>query len=165
MNDIKTFIVSVVGAIFTLLAPIQNFMYAMVLLFGVNFMFGLVAAIVNKEGWSTKKALWFFAYCSIFFVTAASFFIIGHFMNEKGQAIAVVKILCYVAIYIFGTNICRNWLNILSPDTAWYKFVDLLYYVLSVKFIERFKFVRQWQQERDGKQAEVGNKHHKENIL
>lgn len=149
MGEIKTYIVMVVGALFTLLSPIQNFMYAMVLLFGVNFVFGLIAAIVTKEGWSTKKALMFFAYCSIFFVTAASFFVIGHFMNEENQAIAVVKILCYVAIYIFGTNICRNWLNILTPGTTWWKFVDLLYYVLSVKFIERFKIVKGWQQERD----------------
>lgn len=149
MGEIKTYIVMVVGALFTLLSPIQNFMYAMVLLFGVNFVFGLIAAIVTKEGWSTKKALMFFAYCAIFFVTAASFFVIGHFMNEENQAIAVVKILCYVAIYIFGTNICRNWLNILTPGTAWWKFVDLLYYVLSVKFIERFKIVKGWQQERD----------------
>lgn len=138
----------VVGALFTLLSPIQNFMWAMVTLFAVNFFFGLIAAIVNKEGWSTKKALMFFAYCFIFFVTAASFFIIGHFMDEESQAIAVVKILCYVAIYIFGTNICRNWLNILRPGTAWYKFVDLLYYILSVKFIERFSLVKKWQEER-----------------
>ena len=144
----------VVGALFTLLSPIQNFMWAMVTLFGVNFLFGLVAAIVNKEGWSTKKALMFFAYCFIFFVTAASFFVIGQFMDEEDQAIAVVKILCYVAIYIFGTNICRNWLNILSKGTAWYKFVDLLYYVLSVKFIERFDIVKKWQDERNNKPSE-----------
>lgn len=148
MGEIKTYIVMVIGALFTLLSPIHNFMYAMVFLFGLNFLFGLVAAVVNKEGWSTKKALWFFAYCAIFFVTAAAFFIIGHFMDEESQAIAVVKILCYVAIYIFGTNICRNWLNILPKDTAWYRMVDLIYYVLSVKFIERFNIVKHWQEER-----------------
>ena len=108
MGEIKTYIIMVVGALFTLLSPIQNFMYAMVLLFGINFMFGLIAAIVNKESWSTKKALWFFAYCAIFFVTAASFFIIGHFMDEESQAIAVVKILCYVAIYIFGPQLAQH---------------------------------------------------------
>lgn len=154
MGEIKAYIVMVIGALFTLLSPIQNFMYGMVMLFGVNFVFGLIAATVNKEGWSTKKALLFFAYCAIFFVTAASFFIIGHFMEEESQAIAVVKILCYVAIYIFGTNICRNWLNILSPGTAWYKFVDLLYYVLSVKFIERFQVVKNWQEERNNTKHE-----------
>lgn len=154
MNDLKAFIVSVVGGLFALLAPIRNFMYAMVILFGINFIFGLIAAIVNKEGWSTKKALWFFVYCAVFFVVSASLFIIGHLMGERKQAETVVKILCYLALYIFGTNITRNWLNILRPKTAWYKFVDLLYYVLSVKFIERIPLVKKWQEERNGKDSE-----------
>lgn len=137
----------VVGAVFTLLSPIQNFMYAMLTLFSVNFLFGLVAAIVTREGWSTKKALWFFGYCAIFFVTAAAVFVIGHFMDEEQQAVAVVKFMCFIAIYIFGTNIFRNWKNILTPGTAWFRFVDLIYYVLSVKFIERFDIVKRWQEQ------------------
>ena len=148
MNDLKTIIITVIGAIFTLLAPIQNFMFAMLLLFGINFIFGVVAAVVNKEGWSTKKALHFIWYCAIFFVTACAAFVIGRLMEEQAQSVAVVKILCFVAIYIFGTNIFRNWLIILTPGTAWYKFVDLIYYILSVKFIERFNIVKEWQKER-----------------
>lgn len=148
MAEIKTYIVMVVGAVFTLLAPIQNFMYAMALLFGVNFVFGLIAAIVNKEEWSWKKACWFFFLCFIFFGTAGSLFLIGHFMGEKEQAATVVKGLCFLAIYVFGTNICRNWRNILTPGTTWYKFVDLMYYVLSVKFVERFSVVKKWLEER-----------------
>lgn len=155
MNDLKTIIVSVIGAIFTLLTPIHNFMYAMLLLFGLNFLFGLVAAIVKDEGWSTKKALMFFMYCAIFFVTACAVFVIGHLMDEREQAIAVVKIICFIAIYIFGTNIFRNWLSILRPDTAWYKYVDLIYYVLSVKFIEKLPIVKRWQEERKAQSGGV----------
>lgn len=154
MGEIKTYIVMVVGSLFTLLAPIQNFMYAMVVLFGINFIFGLLAAIVNREPWSTKKALMFFAYCGIFFCTACAFFIIGHFMGESDQATAIVKILCWVALYVFGTNICRNWLQILTPGSPWYKMVDLIYYVLSVKFVERFSLVKRWQQERNNTKHE-----------
>lgn len=151
MQDIKTAILTVVGALFTLLAPIHNFMYAMLLLFSINFIFGVIAAVVTKEGWSTKKALYFFWYCAIFFVTACATFIIGHLMNEKEQATAVVKVLCYVAIYVFGTNICRNWLNILRPGTAWYKFVQLIYYILTVKFIEKFNLVKNMQEDKHRK--------------
>ncbi len=151
MDDIKTIIVYVVGAIFTLLTPIHNFMVAMLILFGINFVFGLVAAVISDEGWSTKKALWFFGHVAIFLVIACSAFIIGHFMNNEEQAIAVVKILCYLAVYIFGTNIFRNLCNIVPKGSSWYKFFDLCYYVLSVKFIERFDIVKKWQEER-GKQ-------------
>ena len=149
LNDLKTLLITIVGAIFTLLAPIHNFMYAMLILFGLNFFFGLLAAVVSKEGWSTKKALMFIWYCTIFFVAACAVFIIGHLMNEKQQAIAVVKYLCYAAIYIFGTNIFRNWMLILKPDTAWHKFVSLVYHILSVKFIERFQFVKEWQKKNE----------------
>ena len=138
-----------VGAVLSLLAPIQNFMYAMMLLFGLNFVFGLLADVLNNQPWETKKAMKFILYCCLFFVASCCIFIIGHLMDEKDQAIAVVKVLCWGAIYIFGTNIFRNWRKLLTPGTAWYKFVDLMYYVLSVKFIERFDWVKSWKQERE----------------
>lgn len=145
MNDLKAIIIGFMGAIFTLLAPIQNFMYAMLILFGLNFGAGLLAAYVKKEPWENKKALWFFAYCAIFLVSACSAFIIGHLMGEKEQSIAVVKILCFLAIYIFGTNIFRNLRFVAPTGSSWYKLFDLCYYVLSVKFIEKFDFMKKWQ--------------------
>lgn len=154
MDELRTLIVYVVGAIFTLLTPIHNFMVAMLILFGINFMFGLIAARVCKEEWSTKKALLFFVYVAVFLTIACTAFIIGHYMNNEEQAIAVVKILCYMAVYIFGTNIFRNLRGIVSKNTAWYKLFDLCYYVLSVKFIERFDFVKKWQEERNNTENE-----------
>ena len=160
MAEIKTYIVMLLGGMFTLLAPIHNFMYAMVLLFGLNFLFGLAEAVVSGEGWKTKKALMFLFHCAIFFIAAAAIFIIGYLMDEKTQSIVVVKMLCFAALYIFGTNIFRNWRDILTPGTPWYKFVDLLYYILSVKFIEKFPIVKKWQQERETKiQAANGDTH------
>lgn len=147
MNDLKTITVTFIGGIFTLLAPIQNFMYAMLLLFSLNFLSGIVAARVGKEDWSTKKALMFFVYCAVFLVMACAAFIIGHFMGEHQQAVAVVKILCYLAVYIFGTNIFRN-LRFITPDSSpWHKLFSLCYYVLSVKFIERFPLIKKLQEE------------------
>lgn len=138
-----------IGAFFTLLAPIQNFMYAMLVLFGLNFIFGLMAAHVNKEPWSWKKALMFFVYCAIFLVTACSAFVIGHFMGEHEQAVTVVKILCFLAVYVFGTNIFRNLRNTVPKGSTWYKLFDLCYYVLSVQFIEKLPFIKKWQEARE----------------
>lgn len=156
MNEIKTVIVTFVGGLFTLLAPIENFMYAMLLLFGINFVVGVVSAIVSKEPWSNKKALMFIVYCAVFLVMACSAFIIGHFMGEHEQAVAVVKILCYIAVYIFGTNIFRNLVFITPDNSPWNKLFSLCYYVLSVKFIERFSFIKKWQEE-IAKKAPTGN--------
>ena len=142
MDDIKTIIVYSVGAIITLLAPIHNFMYAMLILFGINFIFGLASARSKGEKWEIKKALYFFVYVAIFLVIACAAFIIGYLMGENEQAVAVVKILCYIAVYIFGTNIFRNLRHIVPKGSQWYRFFDLCFYVLSVKFIERFDFVK-----------------------
>ena len=49
MTEIKDYLVMMVGAVFSLLSPIQGFMWAMVCLFALNFGFGLLAAIVKKE--------------------------------------------------------------------------------------------------------------------
>jgi len=145
MEEIKAYIIMMIGALLTLLSPIENFMYAMLLLLGLNFVYGLIAAIVSGEGWDTKKALKFIWFSALFFITVCCVFLIGHFMNEEQQAIAVVKILCLAATYIFGTNIFRNWRNIITPRSTWYKFVDLCYYVLSIQFIEKFPWVKKWQ--------------------
>jgi hypothetical protein len=71
-------------------------------------------------------------------------------MGDHEQAVAVVKILCYLAVYIFGTNIFRNLCNIVPNGTPWHKLFELCYYVLSVKFIERFDFIKKWQEEISG---------------
>ena len=154
MEELRTYFVMLVGTLLSLLAPIQNFMYAMLILFGINFFFGIVAAIVNKEKWSNKKALMFFVYCAIFLVTACSAFVIGHFLGEQEQAVAVVKVLCFLAVYIFGTNIFRNLTNITPKGTSWFKLFDLCYYVLSVQFLEKLPFVKKWQEERNNTKSE-----------
>ena len=149
MDDIKTVIVYAIGAIATLLSPIQNFVWAMLILFGVNFFFGLVSARVRQEPWKIKKALMFFVYVAVFLTIACVSFIIGKLMGEEDQAVAVVKILCYIAVYIFGTNIFRNLRHITPKGSSWYKLFDICFYTLSVKFIERFEFVKKWQEEKD----------------
>ena len=147
----KNFIIRAITGILFVAIVVTCFLdpRAMVLLFALNFIFGIVAAWVNKEGWDTKKALMFFAYCAIFFVTACAVFIIGHFMGEHQQAITVVKILCYLAVYVFGTNIFRNLCLIVPSNSNWYKLFDLCYYMLSVKFVEKFPFIKKRQDEQE----------------
>lgn len=144
MNDFKAAIIGLAGAIFTLLAPIQNFMIAMLILFGINFLVGRLAAVVNNEPWDTKKALMCLLYFSIFIVTACATFVIGHLLGEHDQAVTVVKVYCFLAVYVFGVNIFRNARNCTKAGTSWYRFFDLCYYVLSVKFVEKFSFIKGW---------------------
>lgn len=138
MNDIRNIIIMISGAFVTLLSPIHDFMFGMLILFAVNFVFGLLAALCNGEEWSWRKAGMCFVYCLIFFGTAAAMFIVGHFVHAEEQALACVKYVCLAAIYLFGTNILRNWRSLLKEGSTWHKFVTCLYYVLTVKFVEKF---------------------------
>ena len=138
MNDFRSIIIAVTGAFFALLSPIQDFMASMLILFAVNFVFGLLAAIFNGEKWSWRKAGMCFIYGLIFFATAASMFIVGHFMHTEEQALVCVKYVCFAAIYLFGTNIVRNWRSLCAPGSTWHKLTSLLDYILAVKFGEKF---------------------------
>lgn len=142
MNEIRSVIFAVIGAFFALLSPIQDFMLAMLILFVVNFIFGLLADIHEGEEWSWRKAGMCFVYCFIFFATAASMFIVGHFMHSEEQTLACVKYVCFAAIGVFGTNILRNWLILCTPGSTWHKLISILYYILTIKFVEKFKFFK-----------------------
>ena len=72
-------------------------------------------------------------------------FAVGHFLHEDAQAAMCVKYACFVAVWVFGTNILKNWRSMLNKGTATYKFVDILLYILTVQFVERLPWVKKWQ--------------------
>lgn len=151
MNEISTLkglVLTVLGLLASLLSPIGDFMVAMLVLLTVNLVFGIAAAAAKGEKWSWKKAGMFFVFCGGFFLTAGSMFAVGHFLHNDAEAAVCVKYACFIAVYVFGTNILRNWKEMLAEGTATWKFVDALLYVLTVKFVERLPWVRKWQDEK-----------------
>ena len=60
MNEVKGFIVAVISGMLSLLQPIKDFMHAMILLFIVNFLCGLMADFRQGHHWDMKKAMVFF---------------------------------------------------------------------------------------------------------
>ncbi len=145
MGEIKAYVMMAIGGLLTLLAPIQNFMLAMVLLFVLNAVFGTLADRFDGKPWDWKKAVKFFWLCFLFFLTVCLIFLVGLLLGEKDQSVAVVKIFCIAAVWIFGCNIFRNWRNLLVPGTPWYKLVNLGYWLLSVEFVEKFPLFKKFQ--------------------
>ena len=146
MSDIRFFIIGTVWGFLTLLTPIKDFMISMVVLFTLNFLFGLIAARFEHEDWSWKKAAMFFVCCCIFFVTVAALFVAGHFLHSDEQAVFCVRYICIAAMYLFTTNILRNWRKILLPGTPWYQLVDFLHYVLSFGFVDKIPLFKKYQE-------------------
>lgn len=147
ITELKTLVLTVLGLLTSLFSPIQDFMLAMLILLTVNLFFGVGAAVTNGEGWSWKKASMFFVFCTGLFLCFASMFAVGHFLHQDAEAAMCVKYACFIALWVFGTNILKNWRKMLKPGTATYKFVDILLYVLTVQFVEKLPFVKKWQED------------------
>lgn len=152
--ELKALVMTVFGLLASLFAPIWDFMIAMMLLLTLNLLFGIASAWASGEGWSWKKARMFFVFCFGLFGTFAVMFAVGHYLHEDAEAAMCVKYACFVAVWVFGTNILRNWRSMLHEGTATYKLVDILLYILTVQFVERLPFVKKWQSQQAEKQEE-----------
>nr|DAU83423.1 MAG TPA: holin [Caudoviricetes sp.] len=142
--DIRIILVNIIAAIGGFLMPIRDFMVAATVLFGVNFLCGLLADIVNDEEWSWKKAFTFFFHCFIFFGLLVFIHTCGVFMHNTEGALQCVSLICYLAIYLYTVNIVRNLRLIVREGTTLYLLLDFLYYVLTLKFCLKIPYWRDY---------------------
>lgn len=119
-----------ISAMAAFFSPIRDFMTAVVILFIVNFICGVTADIVEGHTWSSKKALIFILYCFIYFGLCAFIFACGHFMRNENGAVQCISYICYVALYIYGTNIIRNLKKCVIVGSALYRILTL--FILSL---------------------------------
>ena len=157
MNEVKVIIVNVITAVLGFLSPIKDFMTAIVILFILNFLFGLTADMVNGSEWSWKKAFRFITHCLIFFVLAAAVYTCGHYMHNEDGAIQCVSYICYVTFYIYGVNILRNTRHMLLEGSGMYRVVDILYYVLTLKVVDKIPFLSEYLKKANKEQEEDGD--------
>lgn len=153
--DIRGCLIGTLWTFLSLLLPIKDFMIAMMFLFGLNLLFGIIAAVFNGEEWSWKKFCMFFVCCAIFFVTVAAFFYIGHFLHSDDEAIMCVKWLCIAATYLFMTNILKNIRRIAVKESPFYKLADFAYYALTFAFVEKLPMYKKYQEQKN--KEENGN--------
>lgn len=156
MGEIKGFFVASWAAVMSFFMPIGDFMLAMIILFIVNFSFGLIADIVNGGSWQNKKAVKFFGQSTLFFVLMLSVLAVGDKLHDHEEAISGVKYFCSMATYFFAVNITRNWKLTAPLGSVWYRIASFCYYVLSVQFIEKLPYLKKFA-EKEEKQEEKAN--------
>lgn len=144
MDSLKLIFTSLVANVASLLFPIKNDIFGLVLLFSVNFIIGLLADVSNKRDWSFRKAFRFFRDAAIYFVMVTSIYMLGHLKGEESAAVHCVSFMIYVAIYFYGTNIFRNARLITNEQSTLYRILDFLYYVMSLKIVERFTYLNDY---------------------
>lgn len=149
MAEIKGFFIAACSAVLSFFMPIGDFIEAMIMLFLVNFIFGLFADIVHGKGWNKRKANTFFVYCLVFFAIALFIFTIGHLLHAHDEAIQGVKYLCVVSLWFFGVNISRNWMEITRKGSTFHRIAYFVNYILSMEIITRIPFLKQFIEEKE----------------
>ena len=123
MDALKIILASLCANITAFLCPIRNEIFGLVLLFAVNFLFGLLAFRLFRDA-------------AVFFVMVTSIYLIGHLKGEEIATVQCVSFLTYVAIYFYGTNILRNARMVTQEKSTLFKILDFLYYVLSLRIVK-----------------------------
>lgn len=142
MDGVKFFVASFFANIASLLFPIRNDIFGLIMLFTLNFVIGLLADLSNRREWSFKKAFQLFRDAAIYFVLVASIYLLGHIKGEDATAVQCVSFLIYIAIYFYGTNILRNARMITQHGSTLFRILDFLYYVLSLRIMEHFSYLK-----------------------
>lgn len=148
MSDFVTFtkaiIIGIVSEMLAFFAPIENNFIALVWLFGLNFLFGLLADVLRGRDFSMRKAITCITHASLFFALCASLYGIGYFQNvSEGVLNQCVSSFCWILVYCYSTNIVRNIRCVLDPQTPAYKAVDLLYNALTLAFVKVLPYMAQ----------------------
>ena len=146
MNDFVTFvkaaIIGVVSEMLAFFAPIENNFIALVWLFALNFLFGLLSDVLRGNDFSMRKAITCLTHATMFFALCASLYGIGHFQNVCEEMLnQCVSSFCWILVYCYSTNIVRNIRCVLRIETPAYRTLDLLYNGLTLTFVKALPFV------------------------
>lgn len=141
VNQIRTFAVTVLSAVMAFLSPMSADLSIMLILFGCNALFGIMADVVFDKKWSKKKFQWAFVEALLFFLFVLIIYAIGVIKCNMEGALQCVSFVSYALIYYYGTNITRNLMNILPDGNVGHKCFSFMYYILSVEFIKQVPFL------------------------
>ncbi len=153
MNDLITFIkaaiIGILSELFAFFAPIEKNFIALVWLFALNFLFGLLADTLCGRNFSMRKAIACLTHATMFFALCASLYGIGFYQQMCTDVLhQCVSSFCWILIYCYSTNIVRNVRSVLRHDTPAYRTVDLLYGTLTLAFVKALPIVAEVLKER-----------------
>lgn len=147
MDEIKGVVLIVVSALSGFFMPIQDFMIAILVLLGVNFVSGWLEDELHAQGWKWKKAFKTFYECCIMLAIGAFVFVIGHFMHRESSALQCLTAIYAAGVWFYSVNILNNWKKILPAGTTLRRFVTFLHFVVSMKFVERIPYLKAFLQQ------------------
>ena len=142
INELKAVLLIVFSALGSFFTPITDYMIAILMLLGVNFLSGWIEDELHGKGWKWKKAFKTFYECFVMVATGACLFVIGHYMHKDASAIQCLSVIYFAAIWFYSVNILNNWKKILPKDTTLHRFVSFLHFVVSLQFVEKVPYLK-----------------------
>lgn len=144
IDQIKAVLLMVISALSGFFMPIHDLVVAILILLGVNFMSGWIEDCLHADGWKWKKAFKAFYECCILCGIGAFIFVMGHYMHRQDGSIQCLTAIYFAAIWFYSVNILNNWKKILVKGTTIYRFVSFLYWVVSMKFVEKIPYLSEF---------------------
>ena len=143
--DVKDVIISIVLAVLAWMRPLEGELWSLVIVFGLNFLFGYLNGMIAKgEEFSLKKALVCVGHATVFFILCLAIFGIGKLKGEERAAMQCVSFFTYLILYFYGLNILRNIKGILKRGSAPWHVVSALYWLLRFEFVKKIPWLAEY---------------------
>ncbi|MDH6304598.1 hypothetical protein M2459_001333 [Parabacteroides sp. PF5-5] len=138
---IKITVAGMIGSIINYLQPVYNPIIVLGYMFVLDIFFGILTDIIrNNDRLRLRKLLLSVAFLALYLLIIASAFFIGERMDDLDEALYIVKVLTYVFIYFYTSNILRN-LHELAPGNNIIAFLD---YFLGLQMIKKLPEVAEY---------------------
>lgn len=142
ISEVKGALIAILTALGGFFMPITDFMLAILILLGINFVSGWIEDELHGDGWKWKKAFKTFYECLVMVGIGASIFVIGHFMHKEDAAIQCLSAIYLAGIWFYSVNILNNWKKIIPGHTTLHRFVSFLHFIISMQFVEKIPFLK-----------------------
>lgn len=144
IDQIKALLLVALSALSGFFMPIEDYITAILILMGVNFLSGWIEDTLHADGWKWAKVRKTFTECCVLVAIGAFVFVIGHYMHMEAAAVQAVSCIYMAAIWFYVINILRNWQKILRKGTTLRRYVDFLHWVVALKFVERIPYLQEY---------------------
>ena len=151
--DIKSIISYLFVAVCAYLQPISGILEALVVIFTLNFLCGLISDRLAGNHFEFKKAFRCIVEATIFCLLVCVVYFIGERSNASTGGIWFVSYVSYALYYFYGCNILRNLKNIFKEGTTAHSLTKFLYYLMSMEFIKHVPYLEDYIniEKKDGK--------------
>lgn len=162
MENLKALVIGVITGIAAYLNPIAGDIVSMLAVFALNFIFGLLAAIVAcNESFSFRKAWKCVTEATVFFVLVCSVYFIGKQKNNIDGAMQCISFVSYSVFYFYGVNMLRN-MKLLLPGS---RTIAFIYDVVSIEFAKKFPGLSHYIEKTKNSQKDDNSNTIKEHII